>query len=60
MTMVFQSQVVQPSSANSGTSGISTSSVGPLPSASCQTKRRPLLTSVVQLRVRASLGVRLA
>ncbi|CPZ49246.1 Uncharacterised protein [Mycobacteroides abscessus] len=60
MTMVFQSQVVQPSSEYSGISGISTSSVGPLPSASCQTNSRPLLTSVIQLRVRASFGVRLA
>ena len=56
----FHRQVVQPSLAASGMSGIRTAGSGGLPSWSCQTKSKPPRTSVLQDRVRAVLGVRLA
>ena len=56
----FHRQSVHSSPANSGISGIRTSGWGGLPSWSCQTNSSPPRTSVVQARVRASRGVRLA
>ena len=60
MSIEFQRQSVHSSLANSGSSGIRSSGGGGLPSWSCQTYSSPLRTSVVQERVRANRGVRLA
>jgi hypothetical protein len=60
MRMLFHRQSVHSSLPASGISGILTAGSGGLPSWSCQTKSRPLRTSVVHDRVRAVLGVRLA
>ncbi len=59
-TVVYQCQSVHSSLVAPSMRGIVTSGVGGLPSGSFQTNNMPSCSSVVQVAVRASRGVRLA